>query len=784
MCQLEDAHKALAAAQERAEEQATNLQRQTTEFQKHQASLEQRLKEITYSSTSDDALEVFQSRMVKVQRLEIATNYLQLVKEVETLRNDATRLLRNDPRTALSCYCRLRNLAQLLQGAQLEAEGAAPLLISLVEEETASVYGTIRSGLLKDFQSTLEKMKWPTKEMNLLGGVLETWSEQVEYLLDLQEPDLLHMHSSSADGAAASILPLEIMVQPLAQRFRYHFYGDRPTNRLDKPEYFLSHILDLLDRHGQFMIDNLQPIIDRRTQRDPALEEIYPDALSAFITTLLPLAVTKSLSLLQQIASQPQLLSHFIQESITFDNALQESWNYNPLPGTYTEWRGLTATVLEEHGFFDQWLKVEKDFALSRYSQIRNAADNNELDYEGVASGQSVPTKATIRVNDLLETITDRYRDLPMFRQKLEFLTSIQLEIFDKYYAYLHEALQAYLAMSHTAGRLLQGQLNKNEAFDQRALSSLCKIYGSAEYLERKMSDWSDDIFFVDLWDELQQRVRDKGTGKDLPIDEIAAKTSQTIKQDSIEIDDGSGSLFDEIATSYRNLRESSTREILRLLDINIQEAVKPYGRLDAWASLAELPRDASTLNPSSALDSILQVTSVLLGYMSRVLGRAAQRKMVKHFCTALQTSIINSVILAHNFSAAGAAQLKRDIIAIEQAIDTDSRIGNVANASLQKLKQAAALLSLPIKRSSNRVAADDTDDTDGAWGFDDEPDESNAEPLDKVASKDEWGLWEAEKAIFKSNAAARQALGDMGLDYLSEHEARNILKKRVELGS
>ena len=30
------------------------------------------------------------------------------------------------------------------------------------------------------------------------------------------------------------LLPLEVMVRPLELRFKYHFEGDRPTNRLEK----------------------------------------------------------------------------------------------------------------------------------------------------------------------------------------------------------------------------------------------------------------------------------------------------------------------------------------------------------------------------------------------------------------------------------------------------------------------------------------------------------------------------------------------------------------------
>lgn len=34
------------------------------------------------------------------------------------------------------------------------------------------------------------------------------------------------------------LLPLEVMVHPLELRFKYHFSGDKPTNRLDKVPYY------------------------------------------------------------------------------------------------------------------------------------------------------------------------------------------------------------------------------------------------------------------------------------------------------------------------------------------------------------------------------------------------------------------------------------------------------------------------------------------------------------------------------------------------------------------
>jgi hypothetical protein len=38
------------------------------------------------------------------------------------------------------------------------------------------------------------------------------------------------------------LFPLEVMVHPLELRFKYHFNGDKPTNRLDKVSHFLYSV--------------------------------------------------------------------------------------------------------------------------------------------------------------------------------------------------------------------------------------------------------------------------------------------------------------------------------------------------------------------------------------------------------------------------------------------------------------------------------------------------------------------------------------------------------------
>ena len=48
------------------------------------------------------------------------------------------------------------------------------------------------------------------------------------------------MEVTDKDISCPPLLPLEVMAKPLALRFRYHFEGDKQTNRLDKVRQFYS----------------------------------------------------------------------------------------------------------------------------------------------------------------------------------------------------------------------------------------------------------------------------------------------------------------------------------------------------------------------------------------------------------------------------------------------------------------------------------------------------------------------------------------------------------------
>ena len=98
------------------------------------------------------------------------------------------------------------------------------------------------------------------------------------------------------------------------------------------------------------------------------------------------------------------------------------------------------------------------------------------------------------------------------------------------------------------------------------------------------MSDWSEELFFLELWDELQIRSgNSKGMANvGMSMDTIAEKTSATIMSGSDE-----GALFDETASAYTQLRDRVEPMIVDLVTTSLRDHLKPYSRMYASSTIA-----------------------------------------------------------------------------------------------------------------------------------------------------------------------------------------------------
>jgi len=696
--------------------------------------------------------------------------------------------LKKSPEAALFSYSQLRRLLTALGPLQAAAEGAAPHLTDHVENTTLALRKQIRDALAATLDVILGKILWPKPGVAIPDTLLSEWDSDIHTLLALQRPELeavqVEETVESTHKEPIVLLPLEVMVHPLETRFRYHFYGDRPTNRLDKPEYFLSHITDLLNIHSDFIYDSVQPaFLTYFTSSELALNPAYIDAMSAFITSLLPMVRTKIFSILPQASAQPQLLSHLIHELMSFDTNLRDSWNY--LPDTSTTWKGLTWEVLVQQDWFGRWLQVEKDFALARYQSIVGTSDSDTLDFDSVSVTATKPTKAAIRVNDLLETITERYRPLTSFSQKVRFLVDIQISIFDRFHTRLHSSLGAYQSKISTSGRLVSGE-DYEKTQGVPGLDYLCRVYGSADYIEKALRDWSDDVFFLDLWTELQLRSRANGRLNSAgahSVADVAQFTSASLGMESSD-NEASGALFDETAASYAALRVRSEGAIVSALVKSVKTAARFYQRSNSWTALS-LSSEGKAMTVSPDLAPVLEVLETGLGFLGRALAALPLRRIVRQVAQQVEEWMWDNMVMKKSFSCAGGEQLVVDVQALIGVVERCVG-GGCGERWFRKAKEAAELLALPVKesevRSRESFGGDDSPEN-AAWDVDGAEADARGESGEMGEGATSLGLWEVEKRLFGSSDSARNLLGDLGMESLTEHEACSVLQRRVELG-
>ncbi|KAL4924303.1 RINT-1 family protein [Aspergillus undulatus] len=772
--QLAEAQEALASATQASNDHVEITRKRAEAFNEQQADIDRRLKTLTGSDASNEAAKRFEASIEKLRRLELSRGYITLLKDAEELSKAAIRDVQSQPLSAIESYTRLRKIVESLNEAQPAAEGAAPHLVDYVGQLAYKLREHMKTEFTARMQATLEQMRWPSKELNFSESFRQQWAENVELLLGLQIPELeTHVSASGKSVQPPVLFPLEAMVHPLELRFRYHFSGDKPTNRLDKPEYFLAHTADLMNNFGGFFASHLQPIFDEKSQIvGDQLAWHFLNASNAYITALLPMLRHKISTYLPQISTHPQLLSHFVHELMNYDNDIRETWNYLPDPYSQEDWRGLTWEILSQGEWFERWLQVEKDFALARYKEIVDAQDSGYLDYEGVEQTATKPTKAAIRVNDLLETITERYQPLSSFGQKLRFLIDIQITLFDQFHERLHSALEAYLAMTSTIGRTVQGA-DGPSVEGIAGLERLCRVFGSAEYLEKKMEDWSNEIFFVELWSELQERVKqNRDSGKNvagsMSVADVASRTSPAVsncQSTGTQDETPEGALFDETASAYRRLRQRSESIITSTVTTNVRNALKSYTRVSTWATISGSSTAATgPLPPTADLAPAMRTLSTTISFLSRALGVAPLRRIVRQVLLSTQTYIWSNVLLRNTFSTSGAAQLASDIDHLHSVVD--AALGSAVQAGgskaiLQKLNEGLLILNLESQ-----------------------PPKTEEEDASESVADNGQGLWEVEKRLFKDNESAREMLAELGVGTLTESEARSVLEKRVEIGS
>ncbi|KAF9933430.1 hypothetical protein FBU30_005464 [Linnemannia zychae] len=593
----------------------------------------------------------------RVRALEDAKRYILIVTQTQKLIAESRDLLQTSASKALVPYIELAKLSQSLKST---LGGKNTKLEAFMTASVDSLLIELKTSLAKKFQASLDAIGWPKPILDasaLTDEQLDNFEIAFKELLLLQEPTYGPLDRSD-DASYPPLLAIEQMVAPLILRFRYHFEGKRPTNRLDKD-------------HTPFLQSFVQGIV-----HDTEYKEY--DVKNDFTRALIVTVERKIRNSVPDMLSSPEILSHAIHETLRFDNTLREGELYLP-PGQTSEWQGAVQVYLSNRLWLKTWLRVEKEFAVARFNQIIEDEDAWQPAYENLGEKEYIiPTKSAEILMDLLEIITERYRPLTVLEHRT-FLLDIQLDLLLDYHRRIRGLVDQYESMTYSFVRALPGAASAEERATMgiEGLRNLCQWLSSVEYVSSTLKDWGEDVFFLELYKEISER-----TQKVVNPLHSENEDSDEDEEPNKRLDEN-GTIFDESIEGFSKLSKRIQELIIRNITKETFNSLKPYVSLASWPQIEfstvdsrqslqsppQLQQDPYPLSSLQENDDVSPEFYQPVNILAHSFEFLANTLPTKHFTNLyrqisleMQDYLWQRVIMKNSFSELGGLQFARDI--------------------------------------------------------------------------------------------------------------------------
>ncbi|KAJ3552815.1 hypothetical protein NM688_g3951 [Phlebia brevispora] len=534
-----------------------------------------------------------------LKELQSVKSYIQVIEYALKLRESAVAAA-NSPSSAFECithYEELQKFAASVTDACSQAQDASGQqqlhVAAALERIKEQTWSEVKAAFTSTLVDASERLKWPMPVDYTAASPADrkAFEDSFYNLLKLQTiGEKLHATSNRTWTEKDGLYPIQALVQPVSLRFKYHFEGTRQTNRLDKPEWYFTHVLNVSHEHRSFMENVIQHLLTSTTYKNTIVWR-------EFTLLLLPLLSRKLRRTVPALIPHPAILAHTIYQALTFDTALRDEGF--DLGGTSAvafskglpngkekkevrKWEGVSEVILGRKDWFEAWMEGERAFTTEQYMGIISAPDAwlmaedaPDEDDESPIDRELKPTNSARRVKALVEQVTDRYSPLPQFVQRTRFLITVQLPLLEQYHARISASLDAFETLSSTLMRAVPGALADAGLADSKRLTSgvegvqrLCKALVSAKYLAAAMETWGEDVFFLELWTEINHRATLRAQAE-----ASAALPDPRGDMDSVP----EGTIFEELVVQYEKLVGRAEDMIVQTVYGEVEAGLKAH---------------------------------------------------------------------------------------------------------------------------------------------------------------------------------------------------------------
>ena len=519
------------------------------------------------SRSSSSKNETQQQHSTELAELYAARACTQLLADAE----EAMALAHTSSHTQQQLVALVR-LATLVEDAQHRGPSASPMLsrtIAILTDRRDELNERLRISCTDALRSAMRAAAWPpvayespekfssnTPRFQLLGhpALERAWTDLCEWQFTaasvgltkpptcIQAPatisgvDRLHaMPAAPGSDAYVPLVAVQVMMEPILLRFRYHFDGARPTNRLDKPEWFLAHVVGLIQVHRHLFEPSPDPwthggdVAELTRKRSGAMHDaplrqryVAVDAPSELLHTLLHPLRQKIQASMERLVHERALLAHNILQLITFDIDLRDTYAPARLVANGHGAVRLADEILGNEAWFQAWVNSERTFAERRFDTLLQAPgawtlvqsdtmdDEEELPENASDDTAEIDADTTTRcacsLMNMLAGVTERYRPLQLLPQRCAFIIKVQRPLLDVLHNRLVRHLDAFENMSTAFSRALPGEIASFSAGPgsdlvrgEHGVTRVAKALLSAEYVKKQLQEWSESTFFLSM---------------------------------------------------------------------------------------------------------------------------------------------------------------------------------------------------------------------------------------------------------------------------------------------
>ncbi|XP_064417524.1 RAD50-interacting protein 1 isoform X2 [Latimeria chalumnae] len=572
--------------------------------------------------TAQPWLEELSVLIAQIEETERHLSYLKWISQIEELSDNIQQhLMTSNVSEAASTLVSMAELDIKLQ------DSSCTHLLSFIRSTVKFWHKILKNKLTSDYEEVLKQLHWPfigppqsqapalspSANPPELYNNLELLFTQ---LLKLQTSDELITQQKqlpekySLPPSPPICLPIQIMLVPLQKRFKYHFSGNRQTNVINKPEWYLTQVLMWIGNHTKFLDERIQPVLDKvRPSLDARLE---------FSRGLVILVLEKLAADIPRLLYDDNLFCHLVDEILLFEKELHGVHGY---PSNQPS----CMYILSEETYFQRWLTVERKFALEKMDSMLSSEAAWTSQYKNISDVDEMKAPDCAETfMTLLLVITDRYKALPTASRKLQFL-DLQKDLVDDF-------------------RIRLTQVMKEETRTPLSFR-YCAILNAVNYIAAVLADWADNVFFLQLQQAALEACMESSSLSKLQLGKLASM--ETL-------------VFDSMINLLERLRQDM---LTRQVDHVFRE-VKEKGKLykkERWLSLPAQSDQAVMSLSSTACPMLLTLRDWLL-QLEQQLCHSLFKSFWQMLAEKLDLFIYQDIILANHFNEGGSAQLQFDM--------------------------------------------------------------------------------------------------------------------------